>query len=54
MVERLCLQTEQKFEIIIDKDQIISSIQHNKEENKKENQQFSKWYQEGVNLLLKI
>lgn len=54
MVERLCLQTEQEFEIIIDKDQIISSIQHNKEENKKENQRFSKWYQEGVNLLLKI
>ena len=54
MVDRLCLQTEREFEIIIDKDQIISFIQHNKEENKKENQRFSKWYQEGVNLLLKI
>ncbi|MEI6153580.1 MAG: hypothetical protein WCQ90_05790 [Deltaproteobacteria bacterium] len=54
MVDRLCLQTEREFEIIIDKDQIISSIQRNKEENKKENQRFSKWYQEGVNLLLKI
>jgi hypothetical protein len=54
MVEKLCLQAEREYEIIIDKKEIISSIQHDKEGNKRENQQFSKWYQEGVNLLLKI
>ncbi len=54
MVERLCLQAEREYGIFIDKNQMISSIQKDKDGNRLENQQFSKWYQEGVNLLLKI
>jgi len=54
MVDRLCYQAEHEFDIILDKNQVISSIQDKKEECQKENMLFSKWYQEGINLLLKI
>lgn len=54
MVDRLHSQAIREFDTEIDKDKIFTSVQLDKEGNKKENEQFSRWYREGVNLLLKI
>jgi hypothetical protein len=54
MVKRLAAQAEREFDIIIEKDAIFSSIKSNVKTNKHENEHFSKWYKEGMKLLLKI
>lgn len=54
MVDRLCVQAEVDFEVHLDREVLFSSIRFDKEGNRAENNYFSKWYQEGVNLLLKI
>jgi len=54
MVERLALQAERDYETVIDKEKVFSSIISDPRTNRLENEQFSKWYKEGVNLLLKI
>ncbi|MHB8111152.1 MAG: hypothetical protein ACYDHW_14105 [Syntrophorhabdaceae bacterium] len=54
MVDRLASQAEREYETIIDKDEVFSSIISNPELNRTENEQFARWYKEGVNLLLKI
>ncbi len=54
MVMRLATQAEEEFSITIEKDNIFSSIKSDKVANKKENEIFSRWYKEGMNLLLKI
>jgi hypothetical protein len=54
MIDRLSAQAEREYGMIIDKDELASAIQGDKDRNKKENEEFSKWYKEGVNLLLKI
>ena len=40
--------------MVIDKENLLNKIDKEKPANKKENEEFSKWYREGVNLLLKI
>jgi hypothetical protein len=54
MVERLAVQAEEEFSIIIDKENIFSAIKSDETTNKNENERFSKWYKEGMKLLLKI
>ena len=54
MVERLAAQAEREFDIIIEKDDIFSAIKSDDKTNKHENEHFSKWYKEGMKLLLKI
>jgi hypothetical protein len=54
MIDRLSLQAEKTYGIAIDKEQIFSSVCSDKEGNKCENERFSRWFREGVNLLLKI
>jgi hypothetical protein len=54
MVDRLSAQAEREYDIIIDKEKVIASILREKNKNQKENEEFSRWYREGVNLLLKI
>lgn len=54
MVDRLCIQAETEYEIKLDSERVFSSIKNDKEGNRLENNQFSRWYKEGVNLLLKI
>lgn len=54
MVERLCAQAEREFAIDIEKEETIDLILNNPGENRKESDLFSRWYLEGVNLLLKI
>jgi hypothetical protein len=53
MTERLSVQAESQYGIAIDKERIFSSICSDKAGNKRENEQFSRWYKEGINLLLK-
>jgi len=54
MVDRLASQAEREYETIIDKDKVFSSIISDPDTNRAENEFFTKWYKEGVNLLLKI
>ncbi len=54
MVDRLSLQAERDFETTIDKEKVFASVMLDAEGNKQENEQFSMWYKEGVDLLLKI
>jgi hypothetical protein len=54
MVDRLSAQAEREYGILINKGELIAAIQKDKMRNQKENEEFSKWYKEGVNLLLKI
>ncbi len=54
MVERLAVQSEEEFGITIEKDNIFSTIKSDKTTNKNENELFSKWYKDGMKLLLKI
>ena len=54
MIDRLSKQAETEYEVKIDKDRVFSEIYSDKLGNRQENEQFSKWYKEGVNLLLKI
>jgi hypothetical protein len=54
MVDRLSVQAEKEYGITIDKERIFASICFDKAENRHENEQFSRWYREGINLLLKI
>jgi len=53
MIERLANQAED-FDIIIEKNTIFSAIKSDKMTNKRENELFSKWYKDGMKLLLKI
>lgn len=54
MVDRLSSQAKREYNVLIDKEKVMDAIAHDKERNRKENEEFSKWYREGVNLLLKI
>lgn len=54
MVDRLASQAEHEYETVIDKEKVFASIISDPETNRMENELFSKWYREGVNLLLKI
>jgi hypothetical protein len=54
MVDRLALQAESEYSITIDKEKILREIHSDPQANAAENRQFSKWYKEGVNLLMKI
>jgi hypothetical protein len=54
MIDRLCAQVDRDFAVQLNKDDIFTAIKGDKTGNRKENEAFSKWYREGVNLLLKI
>jgi 16S rRNA C1402 (ribose-2'-O) methylase RsmI len=54
MVDRLATQAKGEFGITIEKDNIFSAIKSDKTTNKRENERFSKWYKDGMKLLLKI
>ncbi|HOV90675.1 MAG TPA: hypothetical protein PKW07_08195 [Syntrophorhabdaceae bacterium] len=54
MLDRLRVQAETEYDIRLDTDGIFSSIMVDNEGNRSENNYFSRWYKEGVNLLLKI
>ena len=54
MVRRLVNQAKEEFDIIVEKNNIFSAIISDKTTNKNENERFSKWYNEGMKLLLKI
>jgi len=54
MVERLASQAEGEFGITIEKEDIFSKIVSQGPINKKENESYSRWYREGMDLLLKI
>jgi hypothetical protein len=54
MIERLAAQAEGEFDIKIEKDKIFASIKTDKAINKSENELYSRWYKEGMKLLLKI
>ncbi|MBA4418428.1 MAG: hypothetical protein C0392_11065 [Syntrophus sp. (in: bacteria)] len=54
MIDRLASQAANEYKMEIDKDQLFHSIMTEKEVNRNTNKQFSSWYKEGVNLLMKI
>jgi len=54
MVDRLCLQAETEYDIKLDNESVFTSIRKDREGNRQENNYFSRWYKEGINLLLKI
>jgi hypothetical protein len=54
MIDRLAGQAESEYGIEIDKDQLTHLIGTENEANRNANRQFSRWYKEGVNLLMKI
>ncbi len=54
MVDRLAVQAENEYDTVINKDEVFSSIISNPKVNQTENEMFTRWYKEGVNLLLKI
>ncbi len=54
MIERFSQQVERDFETTIDKEEVFSSIMSDTAGSRQENEQFSRWYKEGINLLLKI
>jgi len=54
MIERLASQAQREYDIVIDREKVFSSIISDPQTNRMENEQFARWYREGVNLLLKI
>jgi hypothetical protein len=54
MVDRFALQAKRDFDTTINKEKTIASIMADPVQNQNENEQFSRWYREGVDLLLKI
>ena len=54
LVERLASQAQREYDIVIDKDKVFDSIISDPQTNRMENEEFTRWYREGVNLLLKI
>jgi hypothetical protein len=54
MVDRLAAQAETEYAVSVDKDNIFATISSDATGNSIENKQFSRWYKEGVNLLMKI
>lgn len=54
MIDRLSSQAKREYNIVIDREKLIRTIEREKDRNRKENEEFSRWYREGVNLLLKI
>jgi len=54
MIERLSAQALREYNTTIDQSRMLSAILQEKNKNHKENEEFSRWYKEGVNLLLKI
>ena len=54
MIDRLSVQAEKEYDVAIDKEKIFSSICLDRGGNRRENERFSRWFKEGVNLLLKI
>ena len=54
VVERLAQQAARDLEIEVNREKVFSQIRNGREENKAENELFSRWYKEGVGYLLKI
>jgi hypothetical protein len=54
LIDRLAGQAETDYAMTVDKDRLMHSILTEKENNRNANRQFSRWYKEGVNLLMKI
>lgn len=54
MVQRLALQVERDFGLTVDVGAICRSVGGDREANRAENERFSRYYREGVDLLLKI
>jgi hypothetical protein len=54
MLDRLAAQAESEYDFTVDKDALFSSIRSDRQGNMSENKQFSTWYKQGVNLLMKI
>lgn len=54
MIERLAAQALREYSVAIDQGRLAEVILHEKDRNLRENEEFSRWYIEGVNLLLKI
>jgi hypothetical protein len=54
MVERLCGQAEREFHIDLDRNYLFDKVLSEPEENRLENERFSRWYREGVTFLLEI
>ena len=54
MLERLANQAETEYAITIDKDSIFTAIKSDTTINRNENELYSRWYKEGMDLLLKI
>jgi len=54
MLERLNIQAQNEYGLSIDKNHLLSSILSNKRANRHENDNYSRWYKEGVKLLLRI
>jgi hypothetical protein len=54
MVDRLYAQVARDFAVTLNKEEIFSAIIGDSRGNREENEIFSRWYREGVNLLLKI
>jgi len=54
MLERLNIQAQNEYGLTIDKNHLLHTILSNKGANKQENDNYSRWYKEGVKLLLRI
>ncbi|HEY3276793.1 MAG TPA: hypothetical protein VGJ94_09250 [Syntrophorhabdaceae bacterium] len=54
MIDRLATQAEMEYGVILDKDEVFRAIQSDRLANTHENHHFSRWYKDGVNLLMKI
>jgi hypothetical protein len=54
MVGRLARQAAEEFDTAVDEQKVFSDIRNGKNENRAENELFSRWYKEGVTYLLKI
>lgn len=54
MIDRLAAQAESEYNYTVNKDEVFDSIMNDKRANAAENKQFSSWYKQGVNLLMKI
>jgi hypothetical protein len=54
MLDRLAAQAESEYSFAVNKDELFDLIMKDKRGNMMENKQFSTWYKQGVNLLMKI
>ena len=54
MIEKLSYQAERDFAIKIDENRVRSSLLNDQETSRRQNEAFSRWYVEGVNMLFEI